>query len=75
MSVAASTKTTLSMIPSAVDRNAGLGTSITADSETSTVSPETSTAFPAVSIVTVTASRTASPAASAPRKRSTTNSA
>ncbi len=38
VSVAASTKTTESMIPSAIDRNAGLGTSITADSEISTVS-------------------------------------
>ena len=39
------------MIPSAIERNAGLGTSITAVSEISTVSPEKSTALPAVSIV------------------------
>ena len=50
-------KATESMIPSAIDRNAGLGTSITAESEISTVTPENSTALPAVSIVTATASR------------------
>ena len=33
VSVAASTKATLSMIPSAIERKAGLGTSITAESE------------------------------------------
>ena len=55
--MAASTKTTLIMIPSAIERNAGLGTSITAESEISTVAPEKSTALPAVSIVTATASR------------------
>jgi hypothetical protein len=43
------------MIPSAIERNAGLGTSITADSDTNTVSPEKRTALPAVSIVTATA--------------------
>ena len=48
------------MIPSAIERNAGLGTSITAESETKTVSPEKRTALPAVSIVTATASRAAS---------------
>ena len=58
VSVAASTKATLSMIPSAVDRNAGLGTSSTADSDTRTVIAENTTACPAVSIVTTTASRT-----------------
>ena len=57
VSVAASTKATLSMIPSAIERKAGLGTSITAESETNTVAPEKRTAFPAVSIVTATASR------------------
>ena len=64
------------MIPSAVDRNAGLGTSSTADSETSTVIAENRTAFPAVSIVTTTASRTPSrePCSEA-RKRCTMNSA
>ena len=55
MSVAASTKTSASMMPNAVDRNAGEGTSITADSEISTVSPENITALPAVSIVSATA--------------------
>ena len=48
------------MIPSAIERKAGLGTSITAESETKTVKPEKRTAFPAVSIVTATASRTLS---------------
>ena len=50
-------KATDSMIPSAIERNAGLGTSITADNEISTVAPENSTALPAVSIVAATASR------------------
>ena len=64
------------MIPSAVDRNAGLGTSNTADSETRTVIAENKTAFPAVSIVTATASRTASRApCSEARKRCTMKSA
>jgi hypothetical protein len=49
------------MIPSAIERNAGLGTSNTAESEIRTVRPEKSTALPAVSIVTATASRTGSP--------------
>jgi hypothetical protein len=76
VSVAASTKTTLRMIPSAVERNAGLGTSSTAESETSTVSPEKRTAFPAVSIVAATASRTSSvDPTNVPRKRCTTKSA
>ena len=43
-------------MPSAIERNAGLGTSITAVSEISTVTPEKSTALPAVSIVTAAAS-------------------
>jgi hypothetical protein len=70
VSVAAITKTTESMIPSATERKAGLGTSITALSEISTVSPENSTAVPAVSIVTATASAAGrrSPK-KAPRKR------
>ena len=64
------------MIPSAIDRNAGLGTSITADNETRTVTPEKSTAFPAVSIVTATASRADSfEPKKAPRNRCTTKSA
>ncbi len=45
------------MIPRLIERKAGLGTSITADSEMSTVTPEKRTALPAVSIVTATASR------------------
>ena len=76
VSVAASTKATLSMIPSAIDRKAGLGTSITAESEIRTVAPEKSTALPAVSIVTATASRVGSfEPKKAPRKRWTTKSA
>ncbi len=49
-------KTTATMIPSAIERNAGLGTSITADSEISTVTPLNRTALPAVSIATPAAS-------------------
>ena len=64
------------MMPKAVERKAGLGTSITAESETRTVSPEKSTALPAVSIVAATASTGLSfwPKC-APRKRATTKSA
>jgi hypothetical protein len=58
VNVAARTKTTASMMPRALDRNAGLGTSITALKEISTVMPEKSTALPAVSIDTATASAT-----------------
>ena len=61
--VAARTKATLSMIPSAIERKAGLGTSITADSETKTVRPEKRTALPAVSMVIATASRSRLPGA------------
>jgi len=69
-------KTTLIMIPSAIERNAGLGTSITAESEISTVAPEKRTALPAVSIVTATASRTGSfDPKNAARKRCTMNRA
>ncbi len=56
VSVATSTKMTDSMIPTAIERNAGLSTSITALSEISTVTPLNSTALPAVSIVSSTAS-------------------
>ena len=64
------------MIPSAIDRKAGLGTSRTAESETSTVRPEKRTAFPAVSIATATASAAESfEPKKAPRKRWTTKSA
>ena len=62
-------KTTETMIPSAIERNAGLGTSITAESEISTVMPEKSTALPAVSIVSATASRGWLEPKKAPRKR------
>jgi hypothetical protein len=76
VSDAARMKTTDSMIPSAIDRKAGLGTSITAESETRTVTPEKSTALPAVSIVTATASIGSSFEPKwAPRKRLTMNSA
>ena len=67
--MAARMKTTESMIPSAIERNAGEGTSITAESEISTVRPEKSTALPAVSSVSATASTGSSRAASAARKR------
>ena len=76
VSVAARMKMTESMIPSAIDRNAGEGTSITAVSEISTVTPLKSTALPAVSIVSATACSTGSwEPKSAPRKRMTMNSA
>ena len=74
--VAARMKMTATMMPSAIERNAGLGTSITAVSEISTVTPENSTALPAVSIVSATASSTGSlEPKNAPRKRMTINSA
>ena len=64
------------MIPRAIERNAGLGTSITADSEISTVTPEKSTALPAVSIVSDAASTGDLPRPNrAARKRTTMNSA
>ena len=67
---------TASMIPRLVERNAGLGTSITALREISTVTPENRTALPAVSIVTATASAADSlEPKNAPRKRCTMNSA
>ena len=70
VSVAARMKTTESMIPSAIERKAGDGTSITALSEMSTVRPENRTALPAVSIVSATASSTGSwEPKNAPRKR------
>ena len=63
-------------MPPAIDRNDGDGTSITADSEMSTVAPESSTALPAVSIVSATAWRAFSwcPIRAA-RKRTTMNRA
>ena len=63
-------------MPSAIDRNAGEGTSITALSEMSTVTPLKSTALPAVSIVSATASSAESLLPKkAPRKRMTMNRA
>ena len=76
MSVAARMKATEIMMPRAIDRNAGLGTSMTAESETRTVMPENSTALPAVSMVSDTASITGRfEPKSEPRKRTTMNSA
>ena len=76
MRVAANTKITATMIPKLIERNAGLGTSITALSEISTVIPEKSTALPAVSMAWATASSGVSfEPKNAPRKRWTTNSA
>ncbi len=60
--VAARTKATESMMPPAIERNDGDGTSITADSEISTVTPERSTALPAVSMVSAIAWRAGLPA-------------
>ncbi len=63
-------------MPSAIERNAGDGTSITALREMRTVSPENRTALPAVSIVSATACSTGSlEPKKAPRKRITMNSA
>ena len=80
--MAASTATTESMIPSAMDRNAGLGTSRMAAREARTVSAEKAMALPAVAIVSATDATTASrsPGAAprrrkAARKRTTRNSA
>ena len=76
MSVAASTKATASMMPPAIERKAGEGTSITADRLTRTVAPDRATALPAVSMVSTTASTVlrARPIR-APRKRMTMNRA
>ena len=49
------------MIPPAMERKEGEGTSITAESEISTVAPESRTALPAVSMVSATASRALRP--------------
>jgi hypothetical protein len=63
-------KTTESMMPRLIERNAGLGTSNTALSEMSTVRPLKRTALPAVSIVTAAASAALSvEPKNAPRKR------
>ena len=70
VSVASRMKTTESMIPRAIDRKAGEGTSITALSEMSTVRPLKRTALPAVSIVTAVAWAAVSrEPKNAPRKR------
>ena len=70
--VARRTKKTDSMMPAAIDWNAGAGTSMTVESAMSTVRPEKSTALPAVSIVSPTDSPTwrCRPKC-APRKRTT----
>ena len=73
--MAASTIITASPIPSGTVRNAGTGTSVRASSAAMTVRPLTSTALPAVAIVSAVASRGASPSASAERKRTTMKSA
>ena len=59
-----------------IERKAGLGTSITAESEIRTVIAENRTALPAVSIVSATACSTGCfEPKNAPRKRITMNSA
>ena len=80
--MAARTATTESMMPSAMDRNAGEGTSRMAAREASTVTAEKATALPAVATVSATASTAAarSPGAAprrcrAARKRTTRNRA
>ena len=75
VSDAASTNPTASRIPTTLVRNGWLGTRITADSDASTARPLTSTALPALSIVSPTASSGLSPVRSASRKRTTTNRA
>jgi len=66
---AANTKTTESMIPIAIERKAGLGTSSTAESEIRTVRPEKKTALPAVSMVVSIASSGPLESVNAPRNR------
>jgi len=69
VSVAASTATTESMMPKAMDRKAGLGTMRMAASEASTVSALKATALPAVSTVSATEATIASRSpGSAPRR-------
>ena len=69
--VAARTATTESMIPKAIDRNAGLGTIRIAASEASTVSALKATALPAVSTVSATETTMASRSpGTAPRRLS-----
>ena len=57
VSVAASTNTTASMMPTAIVRTAGAGTRSTSDKLINTVSPDSRTALPAVSMVSATARR------------------
>ncbi len=52
---------TASMMPPAIERKAGDGTSMTADKEMRTVAPDSRTALPAVSIVSATESRALRP--------------
>jgi hypothetical protein len=67
--VAASTATTASMIPKAIDRKAGLGTMRMAAREASTVKALKATALPAVSTVSATEATMASwSPGSAPRR-------
>ena len=80
--MAASTAMTESMIPSAIDRKAGLGTMRMDASEARTVAAEKATALPAVASVSATAAADAarSPGcawrrSSAARKRTTRKSA
>lgn len=73
--MAARTKTTASMMPSAMDLKAGAGTSITAERLTRTVRPDRATALPAVSMVSATALTGLPCRASAARKRTTRKSA
>ena len=75
VSEAPSTNATASTMPSALVRNGWLGTTITADSDASSAGPLTSTARPALAIVSATASSGRKPDRSAARKRTTTNSA
>ena len=64
------------MMPTAIVRTAGAGTSSTADRLTRTVMPDSNTALPAVSIVCATAARMSSPCSrTESRNRDTRNSA
>ena len=67
--MAASTATTDSMMPKAIDRKAGLGTIMMAARDASTVSALNATALPAVSTVSATDATIASRSpGSAPRR-------
>ena len=75
MSEAARTKLTATKMPSALVRNAWLGTAIIASSDASTATALMRTARPAVSMVTSIASSGANPDRNAARKRTTMSSA